>query len=71
MKNSRVAELFAKPPAEFTAARSALAKELRKEGDEEDAKRVLALRRPTAALWAANQLARRDEEALEALVEAT
>jgi hypothetical protein len=66
-----LAELFAKPPAEFTAARNALAKDLRKEGDEEEAKRVLALRRPTAALWAANQLATRDEEDLEALVEAT
>ncbi|MFL5380824.1 MAG: hypothetical protein ACJ787_23140 [Myxococcales bacterium] len=71
MKNSRLAELFAKPPAEFTAARNLLAKELRTGGDEEEAKSVLALRRPTAALWAANQLARRDEEALEALVEAT
>jgi hypothetical protein len=71
MKNSRLAELFAKPPAEFTAARNLLAKELRTEGDEEEAKRVLALRRPTAALWAANQLARRDEETLDALVEAT
>jgi hypothetical protein len=71
MKDDRLAELFAKPPAEFTAARNLLAKELRTGGDEEEAKRVLALRRPTAALWAANQLARRDEEALEALVEAT
>ncbi|MFL5373666.1 MAG: hypothetical protein ACJ78T_06725, partial [Myxococcales bacterium] len=71
MKNSRLAELFAKAPAEFTAARNLLAKELRTGGDEEEAKRVLALRRPTAALWAANQLARRGEEALDALVEAT
>jgi hypothetical protein len=71
MKDDGLRELFAKPPAEFTAARNALAKELRKKGDEDGAKRVLALRRPTAALWAANQLARRDEEDLEALVEAT
>jgi len=70
-EDDRLAELFARPPAEFTAARNALANELRKEGDEEGAKRLLALRRPTAALWAANQLARRDEEGLDALVEAT
>jgi hypothetical protein len=71
MKADKLGELFAKPPAEFTGARNALAKELRKDGDEEGAKRVLALRRPTAALWAANQLARRSEDDVAALVETT
>jgi hypothetical protein len=71
MKADKLGDLFAKPPAEFTGARNALAKDLRKDGDEEGAKRVLALRRPTAALWAANQLARRNEDDLGALVETT
>jgi len=35
MKADKLGELFAKPPAEFTAARNALAKELRNEGKEE------------------------------------
>jgi hypothetical protein len=71
MKAGKLGELFAKPPAEFTGARNALANELRKNGDEEGAKRVLELRRPTAALWAANQLARRHEDDVTALVETT
>jgi hypothetical protein len=71
MKNDKLGELFAKPPAEFTGARNALAKELRKAGDEEGAKRVLALRRPTAALWAANQLGHRSEDDVAALVDTT
>ena len=71
MKADKLGEVFAKPPAEFTGARNALAKELRKEGDDEGAKRVLALRRPTAALWAANQVARRNEDDVAALIETT
>ncbi|TMA18436.1 MAG: hypothetical protein E6J62_10695 [Deltaproteobacteria bacterium] len=71
MKAGKLVELFAKLPAEFTAARNALAKELREGGDEERAKRVLELRRPTAAQWAANQLARRNEDDVAALVETT
>ena len=67
----KLGELFAKPPAEFTAARNALAKELRSDGDEDEAKRVLALRRPTAALWAANQVARRSADDVAALIEST
>jgi hypothetical protein len=71
MKSGEIGELFAKPPAEFTATRNALAKELRGKGDEEGAKRLLALRRPTAALWATNQLARRAAGDLAALLEST
>src|SRR5205814_9877743 len=71
MKADKLADLFAKPPAEFTPARNALAKELRKDGDEEGAKRALALRRPTAALWASNQLARKSPDDVAALVETT
>jgi hypothetical protein len=67
---SKVDDLFAVPPKDFTSARNALAKELRDGGDSDEAKRVASLRRPTAALWAANQLARRAPEAVRALVEA-
>jgi len=51
-------ELYALPPAEFTGARDERAKTLRKEGHRDDADAVKALRKPTMAAWALNQLAR-------------
>jgi hypothetical protein len=68
---SKVEDLFAVPPKDFTSARNALAKELRDGGDAEEAKRVAALRRPTAALWAANQVSRRAPDAVGALLDAS
>jgi hypothetical protein len=62
-------ELYALPPAEFVAARDALAKRLKAEGDAEGAKEIKALRRPTAAAWAVNQLARNHAGALGELLE--
>src|SRR5215207_614215 len=50
-------ELYALPPAEFTGARDERAKALRKEGHRDDADAVKALRKPTVAAWALNQLA--------------
>jgi hypothetical protein len=51
-------ELYGLPPGEFTRARDERAKELRKSGDREAADAVKALRKPTVAAWALNQLAR-------------
>ena len=51
-------ELYALPPGDFTQARDARVKELRKEGEREAAEAVKALRKPTVAAWALNQLAR-------------
>lgn len=51
-------ELFDLPPDEFVAARDALAKRLKAEGDKEASASVKALRRPTVAAWAVNQVAR-------------
>jgi len=70
MKES-IRDLFAVPPDEFVSARSALAKELRDAGHAEEAKEVAALRRPTAAVWAVNQLARRSPSELEELLDAS
>src|SRR5256885_13555082 len=64
-------DLFAVPPAEFTGARDALAKELRAKGREAQAKEVAALRRPTAPVWAVNQLARRAPADVEALLDSS
>jgi hypothetical protein len=63
-------ELFSLEPSEFIAARDALVKELREAGDKEGAAEVKALRRPTVAAWAVNQLARSDPDGIRELVEA-
>src|SRR5882762_2509705 len=55
-------ELYAVPPKEFTRARNAKVAELVAAGHGDDAKAVRRLGRPSAALWATNQLARRDPE---------
>jgi hypothetical protein len=69
--NERLRDLFAVDPAEFVRARDALAKELRARGNEAEAKEVAALRRPTAALWAVNQLARKNPRDLEQFLDAS
>ena len=69
--NDRVRDLFAVDPAEFVRARDALVKELRDGGRDAEAKEVAALRRPTAVVWAVNQLARRDRPTLEHFLDAS
>lgn len=54
-------ELYAVLPAEFVAARNARAKEARTDGDTDLAEQIKALRRPSAAAWLVNLLARSDE----------
>jgi hypothetical protein len=63
-------ELYALPPGEFTSARDERAKALRKDGRREEADAVKALRKPTVAAWALNQLARRRPKQVEGLVAA-
>jgi hypothetical protein len=63
-------ELYGLPPAEFTRARDERAKELRKSGDREAADAVKALRKPTVAAWALNQLARQRGKELGGLLSA-
>jgi hypothetical protein len=63
-------QLYGLPPAEFTRARDERAKELRKSGDREAADAVKALRKPTVAAWALNQLAREREKELGRLLSA-
>jgi hypothetical protein len=63
-------ELFGLAPEEFVAARDALARRLRREGDAEAAARVKALRRPPLSAWAVNRLAREQGPALEPLLAA-
>ena len=62
--------LFRTPPDRFIAERDALVKELRAAGRGDDAAAVKAMRKPTATVWALNQLADREPDALAALFEA-
>ncbi|WP_406055907.1 hypothetical protein OG462_08170 [Streptomyces sp. NBC_01077] len=55
-------ELYGLRPAEFVPARDAYVAEARKAKDAKAAKAIAALRRPSLAAWAANQLARRRQE---------
>ena len=62
--------LYALPPEEFTRARNEAERELRKAGEREQADRVKALRKPTAAAAAVNQLVRSHRSEVEAFLAA-
>jgi len=55
---------------EFTARRNELATRLKNAGQPEAAEQVRALRKPSVAVWALNQVARRDPGAMAGVVEA-
>lgn len=62
--------LYRAPLKEFTALRNALAGSLKQSGDGEASKRVKALRKPSASVWAVNQLYWSERAAFEALIAA-
>ncbi|MBO3748648.1 hypothetical protein J5X84_21435 [Streptosporangiaceae bacterium NEAU-GS5] len=61
--------LYGLAPGEFVAARDALAKQAKDEGDAALAKDVRALRRPTVVAWAVNQASRAYAEELGELLD--
>ena len=63
-------ELYGLPLERFTQERNALAKALRKEGRRDEAAEVSALRKPSVAAWAVNQLVRTQRQAVATLFEA-
>lgn len=63
-------DLYGLPLDEFVAARGALAKELRKVGQRDDAAEVAARRRPSVAAWAVNQIVRTQRPATKKLFDA-
>ena len=69
MDDGDVDELYGLPLDQFTAARNALAKRLKKDGDKEGAAAVQALKKPSVTAWALNQLAREDAGAVAGLLE--
>jgi hypothetical protein len=62
--------LYQLPLDRFTAARNELAKRLQANGQTEAAEQVKALRKPTAAVWLVNRLAREDELDIQRLLKA-
>src|SRR5947208_1219971 len=70
MEDPEVEGLYGLPLDEFTKARDALARARTKEQGKEAGAAVKALRKPGVVAWALNQLARRQPEDVEALLEA-
>ena len=62
-------DLYGLPLSEFTAARNALAAELKKGGDAESAATVKALKKPPVTAWAINQLVRAHPDDVAALLD--
>jgi len=63
-------QLYGLPPGEFTRTRDEAAGELRKAGQREEAERVKALRKPTAAAAAVNRLVRERRSEVERFLQA-
>jgi hypothetical protein len=68
LADAHLERVYAAPLRDFVRARDALAAELRARGEATASRAVKALRRPSAPLWAVNQLARRDRVGLERLL---
>jgi len=68
--DDEVAGLYALEPGRFIAARNALAKQMKADGDKDGAAAVAKLGRPTIVAWALNQSARQDPQRVAELVEA-
>lgn len=66
--DAQIDALFQLSPADFTAARNALAKQLKNDGRTLDAERVKALAKPPVSAWAVNQLYWQDPKAIERLL---
>jgi hypothetical protein len=60
-------DLYGLPLERFVAERTALARELRSAGRRDEAAEVAALRKPSVAAWAVNQLVRTQGKAVEEL----
>jgi hypothetical protein len=65
-----VDELYGLPFDEFVPARNALVRELRKAGKRDEAAEVSALRKPSVAAWAVDQLVRTQRKAISELFDA-
>ena len=69
LPSDAIAKLYAVPLGAFTRERDALAAALTKDKRADEARAVRQLRRPSAPLWATNQLAHAERERLDAFLE--
>ncbi len=69
--DDRLDELYREFPDRFVAGRNALAKELRAKSRRDEAERVKALRRPSAAAWLINRVSFDSPELLHEFAEAS
>jgi hypothetical protein len=69
--DERLDELYREHPDGFVAGRNALAKELRAQGERDEAERVKKLRRPSAAAWLINRAALTSPKELAEFAEAS
>jgi hypothetical protein len=67
--NSVADQLYALPPAEFTAARTVSEQEAKANGDKQLAAAIHQLRKPTMGAWIANQLVREHASEVQAFVD--
>jgi hypothetical protein len=63
--------LYSLAPSEFTSGRNDLARRLKQAGRDDAAAEVKQFRKPTAPVWAVNQLARRHRDEVTALLQAS
>ncbi|TDD27610.1 hypothetical protein E1286_47195, partial [Nonomuraea terrae] len=61
--------LYALPPSEFTAARTAEARAAKEAGDVRLSREIAKLRKPTVSAWAVNRLAREHADELAELLD--
>lgn len=66
--DDRVKHLYSVPIERFVAERDAISRDLKAEGRTAEAAAVHALRRPTVAAWAINQVRRQDPELIDELI---
>lgn len=66
--DTEIQRLYGLPFGGFTAARNALARQLKKQGDEDAAEEVASLPKPTVSAWAVNHLFTSDSERMEELL---
>ena len=67
--DTAVTQLYGAAPEDFVARRTALAAQVKSEGDAGLAKAVASVRKPTVAAWAVNQLVRQDADEVAALLD--
>ncbi|HKY46396.1 MAG TPA: hypothetical protein VJQ79_00300 [Acidimicrobiia bacterium] len=69
-EESQLDDLYAAPLDQFVKVRNEIAARLKKDGDDEAAARVAALKKPSVSAWTVNQLARSGSLDLQRLIKA-